>query len=235
MGKSGIETASCDSRWTKKRGFARILARYEVCMPSRRLLSIVLRSARDVTLQLAVLIRAPSKLVWCASVYLVYTGVTIVARATVARCSFFFFSLPLSFSRTFSDTIPRRAKVLRLFRPVTGDECRLSYPWTVSIGRNINKVIEGEWHGRGKYIGCCARTYLCILLIDDKSIRRWFRLLSYYVACNDKRARLCFHNFRINNKKRAMLMNEIIRYFFLFYHPLSFTYIYIYFFFKYIL
>lgn len=148
MGKSGIETASCDSRWTKKRGFARILARYEVCMPSRRLLSIVLRSARDVTLQLAVLIRAPSKLVWCASVYLVYTGVTIVARATVARCSFFFFfSLPLSFSRTFSDTIPRRAKVLRLFRPVTGDECRLSYPWTVSIGRNINKVIEGEWHG----------------------------------------------------------------------------------------
>lgn len=148
---------------------------------------------------------------------------------------FFFFSLPLSFSRTFSDTIPRRAKVLRLFRPVTGDECRLSYPWTVSIGRNINKVIEGEWHGRGKYIGCCARTYLCILLIDDKSIRRWFRLLSYYVACNDKRARLCFHNFRINNKKRAILMNEIIRYFFLFYHPLSFTYIYIYFFFKYIL
>lgn len=91
MGKSGIETANCDSRWTKKRGFARILARYEVCMPSRRLLSIVLRSARDVTLQLAVLIRAPSKLVWCASVYLVYTGVTIVARATVARCSFFFF------------------------------------------------------------------------------------------------------------------------------------------------
>lgn len=98
MGKSGIETASRDSRWTKKRGFARILARYEVCMPSRRPLSIVLRSARDVTLRLAVLIRAPSK------TYLrLYRRYTIVARATVARCSSFLslsFSVSLSFSRT---------------------------------------------------------------------------------------------------------------------------------------
>lgn len=90
MGKSGIETASRDSRWTKKRGFARILARYEVCMPSRRPLSIVLRSARDVTLRLAVLIRAPSKT--CLRLYRRYT---IVARATVARCSSLF-SLSLS-------------------------------------------------------------------------------------------------------------------------------------------
>lgn len=100
MGKSGIETASRDSRWTKKRGFARILARYEVCMPSRRPLSIVLRSARDVTLRLAVLIRAPSKT--CLRLYRRYT---IVARATVARCSSFSLSLSLFVSLSFSLTV----------------------------------------------------------------------------------------------------------------------------------
>ena len=166
MGKSGIETASRDSRWTKKRGFARILARYEVCMPSRRPLSIVLRSARDVTLRLAVLIRAPSKT--CLRLYRRYT---IVARATVARCSSLFsLSLSLCFPLVFTHRsqwfrFPRRAKVLRLFRPVTGDECRLSYPWTVSVGRNINKVIEGEWHGRGRYIWM-LRTYVLIHNLD---------------------------------------------------------------------
>lgn len=177
MGKSGIETASRDSRWTKKRGFARILARYEVCMPSRRPLSIVLRSARDVTLRLAVLIRAPSKT--CLRLYRRYT---IVARATVARCSSFF-SLSLCFPLVFTHRSQwydfqggRKYYVCFVPSRVMSAVCRILEPFpSVGISTKWSKESDTE---EGDIFGCYARTYLCIILIN--SIRGvWFRLLSY--------------------------------------------------------
>lgn len=151
-----------------------ILARYEVCMTTGRLLSIVLRFVRDATLQL-VLPRI-IQLVWCTPV-LWCTGGTIVARTSVVRCwrGIAVFHSPVS------DTI-LRAKASS-FRPVTGDVCRLSYPRAVGI-----RASDSGWQKRD--IGCYARTYVCIILVDDKS----FDVVS--VCCHltrvtDKCERLC--------------------------------------------